>query len=250
MSVLAIGNIEKVRALAANARMLLVGGARASAASRVTAYEPGSNKVLWSTELPSAVLALSISGERWAAAGADGTLHFGTLSDGKVPFQLHGAHPGGVTALASSADGQRLFSAGADGTVRLRPPRPGTLQVTHGVWPGLSRTVHVLGPDGPVYPLEAPLVPTAVSQSVKLAPEVAVNVRLKVEGTRVTYWVEDARGQVLEGRRVHVALSGGERVEEVVEGGRTSFTVRAPGPVGVSVADVSTGVTALAEVRP
>ena len=101
-----------------------------------------------------------------------------------------------------------------------------------------------------MYPLEAPLVPAAVSQSVKLAPEVPVNVRLKVEGTRVTYWVEDASGQVLEGRRVHVALSGGERVDEAAEGGRTSFTVRAPGPVGVSVADVSTGVTALAEVRP
>ncbi|NMO20999.1 hypothetical protein HPC49_28215 [Pyxidicoccus fallax] len=118
MPVLAIGNIEKVRALAANARVLLVGGARASSASRVTAYEPGSNKVLWSTELPSAVLALALSGERWAAAGADGTLHIGTLSDGKAAFQLHGVHPGGATALASSADGKLLFSAGADGTVR------------------------------------------------------------------------------------------------------------------------------------
>ncbi|MCY1018028.1 HEAT repeat domain-containing protein [Pyxidicoccus sp. MSG2] len=118
MPVLAIGNIEKVRALAANARVLLLGGARASASSRVTAYEPGSNKVLWSTELPSAVLALALSGERWAAAGADGTLHFGTLSDGKTPFQLHGVHPGGATALASSADGKKLFSAGLDGTVR------------------------------------------------------------------------------------------------------------------------------------
>jgi ParB family chromosome partitioning protein len=118
MPVLAIGNIEKVRALAANARVLLAGGARASAASRVTAYEPGSNKVLWTTELPSAVLALALSGERWAAATADGTVHFGTLSDGKAAFALHGVHPGGATALASSANGKLLFSAGADGTVR------------------------------------------------------------------------------------------------------------------------------------
>jgi hypothetical protein len=146
-------------------------------------------------------------------------------------------------------DGASVMT-GADGTVRLGPPRPGTLQVAHGVWPGLARTVYVLGTDGPVYPLEASMVPAAVSQAVKLAPEVPVNVRLKVEGTRVTYWVEDARGQVLEGRKVHVALSGGERVDERVTDGRTSFTVRAPGPVGVSVADVSTGVTALAEVRP
>ena len=33
-------------------------------------------------------------------------------------------------------------------------------------------------------------------------------------------------------------------------GGRTRFTVQGKGPVSVSVADVSTGVTALAEVRP
>ncbi|AKQ69957.1 hypothetical protein A176_006869 [Myxococcus hansupus] len=118
MPVLAIGNFEKVRALAANARVLLVGGARASAASRLTAFEPGTNKVLWSAELPSAVLALAISGGQWAAAGADGTLRIGTLSDGQVQFQLHDVHPGGVTALASSADGTRLFSVGADGAVR------------------------------------------------------------------------------------------------------------------------------------
>lgn len=118
MPVLAIGNIEKVRALAANARMLLVGGARASASSRVTAYEPSSNKVLWSAELPSAVLGLSISGERWAAACADGAVRFGTLVDGKVQWQLHGVHPGGATALASSTDGKLLFSAGIDGTLR------------------------------------------------------------------------------------------------------------------------------------
>jgi hypothetical protein len=139
---------------------------------------------------------------------------------------------------------------GEDGTVRLGPPRPGALEVAHAVWPGLTRTVHVLGVDGLIYPPEAPLAPAAVSQRVRLAPEVPVNVRLKVEGTRVTYWVEDARGHVLEGRKVHVALSGGERVDEEVRGGRTSFTVRAGVPVGVSVADVATGVTAVAEVRP
>lgn len=168
-----------------------------------------------------------------------------------------GALYAGVSDLAGlpvpsqplSVDGQPVVT-GADGTVRLGPPKPGVLQVTHGVWPGLARTVYVLGAEGPVFPLEGPLVPPAVSQAVKLAPEVPVNVRLKVEGTRVTYWVEDARGQVLQGRKVYVALSGGERVEEEVHDGRTSFTVRAPGPVGVSVADVSTGVTALAEVRP
>jgi hypothetical protein len=73
---------------------------------------------------------------------------------------------------------------------------------------------------------------------------------MSVEGARVTYWVEDSRGQVLEGRKVHVSVSGGERGPEERRGGRTSFTVQGKGPVSVSVADVSTGVTALAEVRP
>ena len=64
MATLAIGNIEKVRALATNARLLLVGGSRAASASRLTAYEPVSNKVLWSVELPAAVLGLALAGER------------------------------------------------------------------------------------------------------------------------------------------------------------------------------------------
>ncbi|ATB48728.1 hypothetical protein [Corallococcus macrosporus] len=137
-----------------------------------------------------------------------------------------------------------------DGTVPLGPARPATLEISHGVWTGLTRTVHVLGPLGPVFPLEGPLVPSDATVRVRLAPEIPVNVRLTVSGTRVTYWVEDANGQVLPGREVFVSLTGGERVEARVEGGRTSFTVRAPGPVSVSVADVATGVTALAEVRP
>ncbi len=57
----AIGNIEKVRALAANGHVLLVGGARASAATQLTAYELDSDKVLWRAELPSAVLGLAIT---------------------------------------------------------------------------------------------------------------------------------------------------------------------------------------------
>ena len=118
MANLAIGNIEKVRALAANGRVLLVGGARAAPASRLTAYDFAANKVLWSVELPSAVLALALAGERWVAAGADGTVRIGALGDGKVERELAGAHPGGCTGVALSPDSQRLYTVGMDGFLR------------------------------------------------------------------------------------------------------------------------------------
>jgi ParB family chromosome partitioning protein len=118
MANLAIGNIEKVRALAANGRVLLVGGARAAPASRLTAFDFTGNKVLWSVELPSAVLALALSGERWIAGGADGTVRVGTLAEGKVERELSGAHPGGCTGVALSPDGQRLYTVGIDGALR------------------------------------------------------------------------------------------------------------------------------------
>ncbi|HYH99410.1 hypothetical protein, partial [Hyalangium sp.] len=104
MANLAIGNIEKVRALAANGRVLLVGGARVASASKLTAYDFTGNKVLWSVDLPSAVLALALAGERWIAAGADGTVHVGSLGEGKVERELTGAHPGGCTGVALSSD--------------------------------------------------------------------------------------------------------------------------------------------------
>ncbi len=137
------------------------------------------------------------------------------------------------------------------GTVALGPLRPGRLEVVHGQWPGLRQTVDVVGEGGPVFPLEPPLVAVRVEQQVRVAPSVPVLVRLMVDGPRVTYWVEDRSGRVLEGRRVHVWLSAGEQGPVEVREGRSSFLVmKHEGPVSVSVADVATGVTALAEVRP
>ncbi|NOK36779.1 hypothetical protein HMI49_26590 [Corallococcus exercitus] len=118
MANLSIGNIEKVRALAANARLILVGGTRAAVDSRLTAYDAANNKVLWTSPLPAHVLGLALSGEQFAAAGADGTVRFGSLTDGTVKFQLHNAHPGGCTAVAASPDGKVLYTAGVDGFVR------------------------------------------------------------------------------------------------------------------------------------
>ena len=152
---------------------------------------------------------------------------------------------------------QPLFVSGAaqvtgdDGTVFVGELVTGKVRVSHAVWPGLDVTVHVLAPQGPVFPESEPLVPAPVVQRVKLAPPLPVNVRVRVEGPRVTCWVEDPGGQVLKDRPVHVALSEGERGELSVQDGLTRFTVHgAKGPVSVSVADVRTGVTAVEEVRP
>jgi hypothetical protein len=73
-----------------------------------------------------------------------------------------------------------------------------------------------------------------------------------VDGAQVTYWVEDARGRVLEGRALHVVLSSGRKEGVQAREGRVRFTVvgAGPGRVSVSVADVQTGITAVAEVKP
>jgi hypothetical protein len=146
--------------------------------------------------------------------------------------------------------GDEVWVTGADGTVSIGPMRPGRVEVVHGQWPGLRQTVYVVGAGGPVFPLGRALEPATAERSVRLAPAVPVNVRLKVEGPRVTFWVEDASGRLLEGRKVHISLSAGERSDVVEKEGRGSFVVKHEGPVSVSVADMATGVTALAEVRP
>jgi len=141
---------------------------------------------------------------------------------------------------------------GVDGTVSLGPLRPGKFEVVHGVWPGLRKVIHVLGPSGPVYPQDPPLVPAPVARKVRIEPFVPVNVRLEVDGAQVAYWVEDLRGNRLPDRPVHVALSSGRQEAVEVHDGKTRFRVvgAAPGRVSVSVADVQTGMTAVAEVKP
>ncbi|QRO02618.1 hypothetical protein JRI60_21455 [Archangium violaceum] len=146
--------------------------------------------------------------------------------------------------------GDEEWVTGAGGAVAIGSFRPGRVEVVHGQWPGLRQTVYVVAEGGPVFPLGRALAPATAERAVRLAPSVPVNVRLKVEGSRVTFWVEDASGRLLEGRKVHIALSAGERSEVAEKEGRGSFVVKHEGPVSVSVADVATGVTALAEVRP
>ena len=118
MASLSIGHYEKVRALAATPRLLLVGGARAASNSRLTAYEPSTNKVAWTVDLPAAVLGLAHAGESWVAACADGTVRIGALGDGTVQREVKDAHLGPCTAVALSPDGTRAFTVGLDGYLR------------------------------------------------------------------------------------------------------------------------------------
>jgi hypothetical protein len=146
---------------------------------------------------------------------------------------------------------------GEDGVLSLGAVPRGThrtdvVRVVHAVWKDLGVVAHLLGDrDGLVFPVAAPLVPAPVVKQVQLGPALPVNVRMRVEGARVSCWVEDPSGKVLTDRPVHVVLSDGERGDVSVKDGLTRFTVRgAKGPVSVSVADVRTGVTAVEEVRP
>jgi hypothetical protein len=91
-----------------------------------------------------------------------------------------------------------------------------------------------------------------VEQRIRIEALVPVIVRLQVDKARVMYWVEDLRGHVLTDRPMHVVLSSGHQESVEVREGRTRFTVvgAQPGRVSVSVADVRTGMTAVAEVKP
>jgi hypothetical protein len=74
-------------------------------------------------------------------------------------------------------------------------------------------------------------------------------VRIRVEGRRITYWAEDARGEPLPERELSVAAQGVVLGERTRVGGRTAVQLRV-GAGSVSVSDLATGVTAVAEVRP
>lgn len=162
----------------------------------------------------------------------------------------------GVADLAGlPVPGQRLLAGtrevttGEDGTVDLGPPTPGKLEVSHAQWPGLRQTLFVL--DGPqLYPRTDPLGSAVQTVTVKLAPAIPVNVRIQVEGRQVRYWAEDAEGKVLPDRRLELQLSGGSHGPPQERGGRFAITVVTQSPITVSVADVLTGVTGLAEVKP
>jgi hypothetical protein len=142
------------------------------------------------------------------------------------------------------------FVTGDDGVARLGALADGRVEVRHGQWPGLRATVHVFDRGALVFPVAVRPSASSAVVAVELAPPVPVNVRLLVVGKVVTFWVEDAQGTLLPGRATAVSLSGGTQGPVKQSGGRSTFGVTLDEAQTVSVTDVATGVTALAEVSP
>jgi hypothetical protein len=181
---------------------------------------------------------------------------------GKEPAQLEawlveGTLVAGVADLAGlPVSGQRLQADGkevetsADGTVPLGLVRVGKIELRSLTWPDLRRTLFVLE-ERTLWPQSTPLSAASQKVPVRLEPAIPVNVRQSVKGRSVTYWVEDPKGRVLVNREVVLHVTGGRAGPEVVKDGRHTVAIEPSGrSATVSVADRTTGVTALVEIRP
>jgi ParB family chromosome partitioning protein len=128
------GHFEKVRALAVGARVLVVGGSRAGAASQLTFFDHSSHKRVLAVDVPSHVAGLATGGDAVVAACGDGRLRIYKIGTGaflreieahasrQVP-RLEGRHGGtvlaGAVAVAVAPDADRVVSAGVDGWLRV-----------------------------------------------------------------------------------------------------------------------------------
>lgn len=147
--------------------------------------------------------------------------------------------------------GERTLTTDAEGVAKLDALKDGAIEIRHADWPGLATTVHVR--DGGKWVFPAGARPGSAPQQLEMmvAPAVPVNVRVEAKGADVTYWVESPKGELLTGRKLKVAVTGGTPGAAQDKDGRTKLTVRdLKGPATVSVVDVETQVLGLAEVRP
>jgi len=115
-----IGHLEKVRALAATARLLAVGGARAGASSQISVHDHVAGKPVRTIDVPAHVLGLAYLGDQLAAACSDGALRLYSSEGAEV--QRVDAHAGGATGVAAAPAGDRLATVGADGRLCLWTP--------------------------------------------------------------------------------------------------------------------------------
>lgn len=144
--------------------------------------------------------------------------------------------------------GELVVVTAADGVAKLGPLAKGTLELRHEKWRGLAVRLHVIDetlawPTG-----ERPGSATQTVQ-VTLAPPTPIVVQFAVNGREVTYWAEDPSGKLLEGRVLSAVPVGAQIASTKSEGGRTKVTL-SEAPAQLSVSDVETGVTGLAEVAP
>ncbi|MFO0613234.1 MAG: HEAT repeat domain-containing protein [Polyangiaceae bacterium] len=108
-----IGHYEKVRALAAGARLLALGGLGPGDASTVSFFDHLAGQTKLEVALPCQVNGLAMRGEAVAAVGSDGTLR--VLEAGKIAREVV-AHERAVSAVAWVGDA--IVTAGADGWLR------------------------------------------------------------------------------------------------------------------------------------
>ncbi len=115
------GHFEKVHALAAQGRFVALGGARPSAASRVTVYDHVANKTLSSVDLDAHVNGLAFANDLLLAACSDGVLrawHVSTEGALTHAFELS-AHAGSCNAVAVGPGAHLIATAGHDGAARV-----------------------------------------------------------------------------------------------------------------------------------
>lgn len=142
--------------------------------------------------------------------------------------------------------GEASVETGADGRVELAPPA-GPLTLRHRDWRGLERTVYPVA--GRIWPEGRPLPLPVATAALAVAPQVPVNVRLELASGEAVFWVEDAAGRRLPGRRVEVTLPGQAPRELRTPADRVVERL-GPGVQGsITVVDLETGVMAIAEVR-
>lgn len=113
-----LGHFEKVRAIAAGARVVAVAGVRAGTASQVTAFDPASNKRLWAAGVRAHVLGACLMQDVILCACSDGEVRALRAANGEAAWSLS-AHAGGAMAVAAAPDGASFATAGADGVLRV-----------------------------------------------------------------------------------------------------------------------------------
>jgi hypothetical protein len=177
-----------------------------------------------SGEEPARIVAWPFNGKLWAAV-----TDLAGLPVPKQPLLLAG---------------QSLITNETGITV-ARDLTDGDFTLTHALWPGLRTTVHVRDGGKWVFPLgqRPQSAPTALP--VEVAPQVPVNVKVKLERSTLIYWVETPAGERLKGRDVEVSPAGACQPSEEKDGVRRC---EVKGPASLSVRDRATSVMALVEV--